>query len=99
MAQKSGKQMVPAVKAESGCPSTLNRGGVVLTDSPLPRVLLFSPPYEGKVFGPPLGLLSLASSLRVAGFCPVIIDGATDPHFRDSIAREAATCFAFGVSV
>ncbi|MBV9036336.1 MAG: B12-binding domain-containing radical SAM protein [Acidobacteriaceae bacterium] len=71
----------------------------MLTDSPLPKILLFSPPYEGKVFGPPLGLLSLASSLRAAGFCPVIIDGATDPHYLDSIAREVTTCFAFGVSV
>jgi anaerobic magnesium-protoporphyrin IX monomethyl ester cyclase len=71
----------------------------VLGTSERPRVVLFSPPYEGKVFGPPLGLLSLASSLRVAGFEPVIIDGAIDARFLDSIAREAPHCFAFGVSL
>ena len=63
------------------------------------KVVLFSPPYEGKVFGPPLGLLSLASSLRIAGFQPVIIDGAIDPKFLDAIAREVANCFAFGISL
>ncbi len=42
----------------------------MLTASAGRKVVLFSPPYEGKVFGPPLGLLSLASSLRVAGFHP-----------------------------
>jgi radical SAM superfamily enzyme YgiQ (UPF0313 family) len=63
------------------------------------KIVLFSPPYEGGVFGPPLGLLSLAASLRVAGFLPVIVDGAIDPKFLDSIAREIPDCFAFGVSL
>ena len=63
------------------------------------KVLLFSPPYEGKVFGPPLGLLSLASSLRVAGFQPLIIDGAIEPKFLDAIARELPNCLAFGISL
>ncbi len=63
------------------------------------KVVLFSPPYEGKVFGPPLGVLSLASSLRAAGFQPVVIDGATDAKFLDTIARKAAGCFAFGISL
>ena len=31
------------------------------------KVLLFLPPYSGKLLGPPLGLLSLAGSLRAAG--------------------------------
>ena len=61
--------------------------------------MLFSPPYQGKVFGPPLGLLSLASSIREEGFAPVIIDGATTPKFLDVIAREVTDAFAFGVSV
>ena len=41
----------------------------------------------------------LASSLRLAGFQPVIIDGAIDPKFLDAIAREAPSCFAFGISL
>jgi len=64
-----------------------------------PRVVLFSPPYEGKVFGPPLGLLSLAASLRTSGFEPVIVDGAVTRNFTDVVARETADCCAFGVSL
>lgn len=71
----------------------------MLTNSAAPKVVLFSPPYEGKIFGPPLGLLSLAASLRVAGFQPVIIDGALEPKFLDIIARETGNSFAFGVSL
>ena len=63
------------------------------------RFLLFSPPYEGRVFGPPLGPLSLASSLRQAGFEPVLIDGAVTPNFLDAIARQLPDCCAFGVSL
>ncbi len=63
------------------------------------KVLLFSPPYQGKVFGPPLGLLSLAASIREEGFTPVIIDGATTPNFLDAIAKEVPDAFAFGISV
>ncbi len=63
------------------------------------KVLLFCPPYQGKVFGPPLGLLSLAASIRQEGFIPVIVDGATTPEFLHVIAREVADSFAFGISV
>ena len=63
------------------------------------KVVLFSPPYEGKVFGPPLGLLSLASSLRATGFQPIIIDGAIEPKFLDAIARAVPGCVAFGISL
>jgi anaerobic magnesium-protoporphyrin IX monomethyl ester cyclase len=62
-------------------------------------VVLFSPPYEGEVFGPPLGVLSLAASLRNAGFHPVIVDGAVTPDYMKTIAREVENCFAFGISV
>jgi radical SAM superfamily enzyme YgiQ (UPF0313 family) len=62
-------------------------------------VLLFLPPYDGAVFGPPLGLLSLASSLRQAGFEPRIIDGAITPDFAAAIGRELEDCAAFGVSL
>jgi radical SAM superfamily enzyme YgiQ (UPF0313 family) len=63
------------------------------------KVLLFLPPYEGTVFGPPLGLLSLASSVREAGFEPRIIDGAITPDFLTVIQRELDGCLAFGVSL
>jgi hypothetical protein len=43
------------------------------------KVVLFLPPYDGKLLGPPLGLLSLAASVREAGYEPVIIDGALEP--------------------
>jgi anaerobic magnesium-protoporphyrin IX monomethyl ester cyclase len=63
------------------------------------KVLLFSPPYQGKVFGPPLSLLSLAASIREEGFQPVIVDGAITPNFLDVISKEVRDAFAFGISV
>jgi hypothetical protein len=42
------------------------------------KLVPFLPPYEGRVFGPPLGLRSLAASLREAGFEPLAKQG----HFR-----------------
>ncbi len=63
------------------------------------KVLLFLPPYEGKVFGPPLGLLSLASSLREAGFEPCIIDGALRPDYLEAIRSNLDGSIAFGVSL
>lgn len=63
------------------------------------KVVLFQPAYAGKVFGPPLGLLSLAAALRNAGFEPVVIDAAvcSDPLRR--IERELDDCLCFGVSL
>ncbi len=63
------------------------------------NVILFLPPYAGKVLGPPLGLLSLASSLRHAGYEPRIIDGALDRRYRDSIVRNLDGCVCFGISL
>jgi len=63
------------------------------------RVLLFLPPYEGKVFGPPLGLLSLAAYLREHGYQPDIIDGAVHGDFLNRIMRSLDGCIAFGVSL
>jgi radical SAM superfamily enzyme YgiQ (UPF0313 family) len=70
-----------------------------MLDQPGRKVLLFSPPYQGRVFGPPLGLLSLAASIREEGFAPVIVDGATTPKFLDVISKEVTDAFAFGISV
>jgi anaerobic magnesium-protoporphyrin IX monomethyl ester cyclase len=67
--------------------------------TPAKKVLLFSPPYAGRVLGPPLGLLSLAGSLREAGYTPVIVDGALDRDYRARIAENSADCLCFGVSL
>ncbi len=71
----------------------------MLTAARSRRVILFLPPYAGKVLGPPLGLLSLAGSLRVAGYIPVLIDGALDRDYMDRIAQESQDCACFGVSL
>jgi len=63
------------------------------------KVLLFLPPYAGKLLGPPLSLLSLAGSLRDAGYDPCLIDGALDRNFAETIAREIDTAVCFGVSL
>ncbi len=56
------------------------------------KVVLFQPPYAGKVLGPPLGLLSLAASLRENGYEPCIIEGALDRGYMPRIAREIGDC-------
>jgi anaerobic magnesium-protoporphyrin IX monomethyl ester cyclase len=63
------------------------------------KVVLFLPPYSGKVLGPPLGLLSLAGSLREAGYQPEIIDGALHRDYMTRIAGHADDCSCFGVSL
>jgi hypothetical protein len=63
------------------------------------KVVLFLPPYSGKIFGAPLGLLSLAGSLRKAGFEPRIIDGALERNYRARIREEIQDCLCFGVSL
>lgn len=71
----------------------------MLMQSGSKKVLLFLPPYQGAVFGPPLGLLSIAASLRQAGFEPRIIDGAITRDFLSAIRSELDDCLAFGVSL
>ena len=63
------------------------------------KIVLFLPPYAGKLLGPPLGLLSLAGALRENGFEPCIIDGALDRNYLPRIAHEIENCLAFGVSL
>jgi radical SAM superfamily enzyme YgiQ (UPF0313 family) len=63
------------------------------------KVVLFSPPYAGQVLGPPLGLLSLAASLRENGYQPCVIDGALDRSYLPRISREIEDCLCFGVSL
>lgn len=62
-------------------------------------VLLFLPPYAGPTFGPPLGLLSLAASLREAGYESVIIDGAVERDYLKRIAGELPRACCFGISL
>ncbi len=62
-------------------------------------MILFHPPYAGKALGPPLGLLSLAGSLRDAGYEPCIIDGALRPDYLQLIEREIPESICFGVSL
>jgi radical SAM superfamily enzyme YgiQ (UPF0313 family) len=61
--------------------------------------VLFLPPYSGVVLGPPLSLLSLAGSLREAGYAPCLIDGALDRNFPETVAREISGALCFGVSL
>ena len=63
------------------------------------KVVLYLPPYAGRVLGPPLWLLSLAASLRNAGYEPCVIDGALDRNYRETIARNIGDCVCFGVSL
>ena len=63
------------------------------------KVVLFLPPYAGKLLGPPLSLLSLAGSLREAGYEPCLIDGALDCDFSATVAREISGALCFGVSL
>ncbi len=78
------------LKERPGDPDTGGAGG---------KVLLFLPPYAGQLLGPPLGLLSLAASLRQNGYVPGIVDGALDPAYLSRIAAEIGDCLAFGVSL
>ena len=63
------------------------------------RALLFQPPYRGRLLGPPLGLLSLAGSLRQAGYEPVLIDGALDRNYLSTILNSLDGAICFGVSL
>src|SRR5881628_271283 len=63
------------------------------------KVLLFLPPYSGKILGPPLGLLSLAGALRANGYEPRVIDGALIRDNRRIVSDEIADCACFGVSL
>lgn len=63
------------------------------------KVVLFYPPYGGPPLGAPLCLLSLASSLRDAGFCVSLIDGVITPDFEEVIVREVSGALCLGVSL
>ena len=63
------------------------------------KVVLFYPAYEGPPLSAPLCLLTLAASLREAGFKPVIIDAAVIPDYRLQIQTEIADALCLGISV
>jgi radical SAM superfamily enzyme YgiQ (UPF0313 family) len=62
------------------------------------KVVLFYPPYEGSPLGAPLCLLALASTLREAGFEPVIIDAAIVADYKTRIAEELEDALFLGIS-
>jgi len=63
------------------------------------KVVLFLPPYSGPPMGPPVGLLSLASHLRQAGYVARIIDAAVIPDYLCAVERETCDALCFGVSL
>lgn len=63
------------------------------------KVVLFYPPYDGPPLGAPLSLLSLAGTLRYAGFEVVLIDAAIEPNYVERIAQECKSALCFGISV
>ncbi|MGD1093369.1 MAG: radical SAM protein [Bryobacteraceae bacterium] len=63
------------------------------------KAVLFLPPYAGPLIGPPLSLLSLASSLREGGFEPVVIDGALQPNYPKLIQENIQDTLCFGLSL
>lgn len=63
------------------------------------KVVLFYPPYAGQPLGPPLSLLSLASSLLQEGFQVSIVDGSIQPDFRRRVSQEIKDALCLGVSL
>src|SRR5438105_11913313 len=66
---------------------------------PSRKAILFLPSYSGKILGPPRGLLSLAGSLRAAGYQPCVIDGAINRDYRRIVSDEIADSVCFGISL
>jgi anaerobic magnesium-protoporphyrin IX monomethyl ester cyclase len=62
------------------------------------KIVLFYPPYDGPPLGAPVCLLALASTLRDAGFAPVIIDAAIEPDYRNRVAHEVEDALCLGIS-
>ncbi len=63
------------------------------------KVVLFYPPYDGPPLSAPLCLLSLAATLRAAGFAVVIVDAAIEPQYERRMLAEAAEALCIGISV
>src|SRR5690349_19477277 len=63
------------------------------------KVVLFFPPYAGLPLGPPLSLLSLASSLLEDGFEVSIVDGSVNPDFKRAVALETEDALCLGISL
>jgi anaerobic magnesium-protoporphyrin IX monomethyl ester cyclase len=70
-----------------------------LLSNPSRKVVLFLPPYAGRLLGPPLGLISLAATLRANGYEPRIIDGALHRNYLSTLAEETKDCLCLGVSL
>jgi radical SAM superfamily enzyme YgiQ (UPF0313 family) len=63
------------------------------------KIVLFLPPHAGRVFGPPISLLALASPLRQAGFEVRLIDGVLYPNYCQTIEQELKSALCVGISL
>jgi anaerobic magnesium-protoporphyrin IX monomethyl ester cyclase len=63
------------------------------------KVVLFYPKYEGAPLGAPLCLLALASTLREAGYEPILVDAAIVPNYLEEITAHMHDAICLGVSV
>ena len=63
------------------------------------KVVLFYPAYDGPPLSAPLCLLSLAATLRAAGFDAAIIDAAIHPDYERRVLCEADGALCLGISV
>jgi anaerobic magnesium-protoporphyrin IX monomethyl ester cyclase len=63
------------------------------------KVILFYPPYDGPPLGAPLSLLSLAGTLREAGFEVALIDAAIEMKYLDKIREHCKHAICIGISV
>jgi len=63
------------------------------------KVVLFYPGYDGPPLSAPLCLLSLAATLRNAGFDVVVVDAAIEPSPEQRILREVSNALCLGISV
>ena len=63
------------------------------------KVVLFLPPYSGPPLGPPVGLLSLASTLGQASYEVKVIDGKIVPEYLAAVEQETEGAICFGVSL
>jgi len=63
------------------------------------KIVLFLPPHAGRVFGPPISLLALASPLRQAGFDVRLIDGVLHRDYCAAIEQELDGALCVGISL
>ena len=93
--EKSGLDGVSGLGRDQATPGVVG----VRPPSRSKKVVLFLPPYSGPPLGPPVGLLSLASTLQQAGYEVKVIDGKIVPEYLAAVEHEAEDALCFGVSL